>query len=78
MGQTCMSSEGDRADIAAAFREVRAVSGDILLFHSSLKCIGRVRGRASTVSYGTPPGGTVALPTLWYNGKLKNKRRAEK
>ena len=69
----CTSSEVGRADIAAAFREVGAVSGDILIFHSSLKSMGHVQGGAPTVIDGAldsvSPGGTVAIPTLWYNGK---------
>lgn len=68
-----MSSKVGRQDIAAAFRGAGAQPGDLLLFHSSLKSMGHVDEGAQAVIDGAldavAPGGTVAVPTLWYNGK---------
>lgn len=76
-----MSSEVSRPDIAAAFRELGAQPGDILLFHSSLKSMGHVDGGPQTVIDGAldavAPGGTVAVPTLWYNGKPLERREED-
>ena len=76
-----MGSEVSRQDIAAAFRGAGAQPGDLLLFHSSLKSMGHVDGGAQTVIDGAldsvAPGGTVAVPTLWYNGKPLERRKED-
>lgn len=59
--------------VCAAFRAVGAEPGDTVIFHASFKSMGHVSGGASTVFDGvlaaTSPGGTVAMPSLWYSGK---------
>ena len=76
-----MSTEVSRQDIAAAFRGAGAQPGDLLLFHSSLKSMGHGDGGAQTVIDGAldavAPGGTVAVPTLWYNGKPLERRKED-
>ena len=66
-------------DIAAAFRYVGAVPGDLVLYHGSMKSIGYVEGGPQTVADGVlesvSPGGTIAIPTLWYTGKLPGRSR---
>ena len=68
-------------DIAAAFRHVGAVSGDLVLYHGSMKSMGLVEGGPQTVANGilesVSPGGTIAIPTLWYTGKLPGRSREE-
>ena len=71
--------EGDPAvkvgmrDVAEGFLAVGAVPNDIVLFHGSLSSMGTVEDGPATVIDGTleavGPNGTVAMPTLWYNGK---------
>lgn len=55
-------------DIAAALHGVGVVSGDTVMFHSSLSSMGNVVGGAPTVIEGfleaVGPSGTVAVPTL--------------
>ena len=62
----------DREIVCRAFREAGAVAGDTVLFHGSLSSMGTVVAGPVTVFDGildaTGPGGTVAMPTLWYNG----------
>ncbi len=61
-----------RADVSAAFKRVGAVPGDIVMFHGSLSSMGTVDGGVTTVYDGildaTSPNGTVAMPSLWYDG----------
>ncbi len=61
-----------RKDVEQAFRKAGCVKSDTVMFHSSLKSMGHVDGGASTVFDGildaAGPGGTVAVPSLWYNG----------
>ena len=68
-------------DIAAAFRRVGAIPGDLLLFHGSMKSMGHVDGGPRTVVEGVldsvSPGGTIAIPTLWYTGNLPDRSREE-
>jgi aminoglycoside 3-N-acetyltransferase len=58
-----------RSDVTAAVLGVGVVSGDTVMFHSSLSSMGTVVGGADTVIDGfldaVGPGGTVAVPTLW-------------
>ena len=68
-------------DIAAAFRQVGAVPGDLVLYHGSMKSIGFVEGGPQAVADGVlesvSPGGTIAIPTLWYTGRLPGRSREE-
>ena len=61
-----------RADVEKAFIEAGCVKADTVMFHSSLKSMGTVEGGASAVYNGildaTGPDGTVAAPSLWFNG----------
>ena len=61
-----------RADVAAAFKRIGAVSGDVVMFHGSLSSMGTVDGGVTTIYDGildaTSPNGTVAMPSLWYDG----------
>ncbi len=63
----------DQEMVCQAFREAGAVVGDTVLFHGSLSSMGTVVPGPVAVFDGildaTGPGGTVAMPTLWYNGK---------
>ena len=69
----------DSAMVRAAFAAVGAVPGDTVVFHGSLKSMGWVEGGVAAVIDGAllaaAPGGTVAVPTLWYDGTPA--RRAE-
>lgn len=60
-------------DVCAAFRNIGAVEGDIVIFHSSLKSMGHVDGGALTVINGildaVGSSGTAAAATLWWDGK---------
>lgn len=60
------------ADVAAGVREVGVQPGDVVMFHSSLSSMGTVVGGPNTVIEGflqaVGPEGTVAVPTLWWNG----------
>lgn len=59
-------------DVAAGVRAIGAQPGDIVMFHSSLKSMGHVVGGPDAVIEGflkaIGPEGTVAVPTLWWNG----------
>ena len=67
------------AMVRAAFVSVGAAPGDTIVYHGSLKSMGWVEAGPTTVIDGallaTAPGGTVAVPTLWYDGTPL--RRAE-
>lgn len=73
------SESGDKttevtvADVAAGVRSLGVAPGDIVMFHSSLKSMGHVEGGPNAVIDGfleaVGPEGTVAVPTLWWNGK---------
>lgn len=69
----------DSAAVRAAFAAVGAVPGDTVVFHGSLKSMGWVEGGVAAVLDGVllaaAPGGTVAVPTLWYDDTPA--RRAE-
>lgn len=60
------------ADVAAGVRSLGVGPGDIVMFHSSLKSMGHVVGGPNAVIDGfleaVGPEGTVAVPTLWWNG----------
>lgn len=60
-------------DVCAAFKNIGTVEGDTVIFHSSLKSMGHVDGGPLTVINGVldaaGTGGTVAAPTLWWDGK---------
>lgn len=60
------------ADVTAGVRSVGVGSGDVVMFHSSLKSMGHVVGGPNAVIDGflaaVGPEGTVAVPTLWWNG----------
>ncbi len=62
----------NREMVCRAFCEAGAVAGDTVLFHGSLSSMGTVIPGPVTVFDGildaTGPGGTVAMPTLWYKG----------
>ncbi|MEN6303140.1 MAG: AAC(3) family N-acetyltransferase [Armatimonadia bacterium] len=59
-------------DVAAGVRSVGIGPGDLVMFHSSLSSMGNVVGGPNTVIEGflkaVAPDGTVAVPTLWWNG----------
>jgi aminoglycoside 3-N-acetyltransferase len=59
-------------DVAAGVRSIGIGPGDLVMFHSSLSSMGRVMGGPNTVIEGflqaVAPDGTVAVPTLWWNG----------
>lgn len=67
------SIEVTAEDVAAGVRSVGARPGDVVMFHSSLSSMGAVVGGPDTVIEGflqaVAPDGTVAVPTLWWNGK---------
>ena len=60
------------ADVADGVRSLGVGPGDVVMFHSSLKSMGRVSGGPNAVIDGfleaVGPEGTVAVPTLWWNG----------
>ncbi|NMA20204.1 MAG: AAC(3) family N-acetyltransferase [Lentisphaerae bacterium] len=62
----------DEAMVCEAFHRAGVVSGDTVLFHGSLSSMGWVQGGPTCIFNGilmaTAPGGTVAMPTLWYDG----------
>lgn len=76
--QAMMPEQGDKSvrvtvdDVARGVRSVGVGEGDIVMFHSSLSSMGHVVGGPNTVIEGflqaVGPGGTVAVPTLWWNG----------
>lgn len=57
-------------DVSRAFRAVGAQAGDVVIYHGSLSSMGTVVGGPTTVIDGAlqavAPGGTVAMPTLWF------------
>jgi len=59
-------------DVAVGVRSVGVGPGDLVMFHSSLSSMGHVIGGPNTVIEGflqaVGPEGTVAVPTLWWNG----------
>lgn len=59
-------------DVAAGVRSVGIGPGDLVMFHSSLSALGHVVGGPNAVIDGflqaVAPDGTVAVPTLWWNG----------
>ncbi len=59
-------------DVAAGVRSVGVEPGDLVMFHSSLSSMGHVQGGPNAVIEGflraVGPEGTVAAPTLWWNG----------
>ena len=59
--------------VSEGFRAVGAIPGDTVFFHGSLSSMGAVKDGPITVINGAlaavGPAGTVAMPTLWYNGK---------
>ena len=61
-----------REDIKNAFIAAGCKDADTVMFHSSLKSMGYVDGGAETVYNAildaVGPAGTVAVPSLWYNG----------
>ena len=63
-------------DIAQAFKNAGAKDGDSVIFHSSLKSMGHVKGGATAVIDGVLKAvgekGTVIVPTLWWSGKGKS------
>ena len=65
-------------DVAAGFRAAGAEPGDVVIYHGSLSSMGRVEGGPATVIEGAlmavGPGGTAAMPTLWYNGSKAGKK----
>ncbi|OGV74381.1 MAG: hypothetical protein A3K19_27220 [Lentisphaerae bacterium RIFOXYB12_FULL_65_16] len=60
-------------EVADGFRAVGAMPGDTVIYHGSLSSMGQVEGGPTAVIDGAlaavDPGGTVAMPTLWFNGK---------
>jgi len=58
------------------FRAVGAGPGDTLFYHGSLSSMGWVDGGAAAVLEGAlaavAPGGTAAMPTLWYHESSQN------
>lgn len=73
-----MPEQGDKNvhvtvdDVARGVSSVGVGRGDIVMFHSSLSSMGHVVGGPNTVIEGflqaVGPEGTVAVPTLWWNG----------
>lgn len=59
-------------DITKAFIAAGCEKDDTVMFHSSLKSLGYVEGGAAAVYNAVldavGPKGTVAVPSLWYNG----------
>ncbi len=71
----------EREDVRRAFAEAGAVPGDTVLLHGSLSSMGFVEGGPTTVLDGCldaqEPGGTLAVPTLWFHGKPPLQREAD-
>ena len=65
-------SEIFQKDVCNAFKNIGAKDGDIVVFHSSLKSMGHVNGGPLAVINGAldavGSNGTVAIPTLWWDG----------
>lgn len=59
-------------DVTAGVRAAGVAAGDVVMFHSSLSSMGYVVGGADAVIDGflaaVSPGGTVAVPSLWWTG----------
>lgn len=57
-------------DVCRGFKAVGACPGDVLIYHGSLSSMGTVVGGPVTIIDGAllavAPGGTVAMPTLWF------------
>ena len=70
-----------RKDVAAAFRAAGCIDADTVIFHSSLKSMGYVEGGAVAVYNGILDAvginGTVAVPSLWYNGKPQERKKED-
>ena len=64
-----------KQDITEAFKRVGAVHGDTIVYHGSMKSIGYVEGGPAALIDGIldagAPGGTAAIGTLWFNGKIE-------
>lgn len=64
--------------VCEAFRRVGAVAGDTVIFHGSLSSMGWVQGGPGCVFDGIlaaiSPGGTVGMPTLWYDGSPERQK----
>ena len=64
-------------DITEAYKRAGAVPGDTIVYHGSMKSIGYVEGGADALIDGilnsAAPGGTAAIGTLWYNGKVEER-----
>lgn len=62
----------DEDVVRESFCRSGVVPGDTVILHGSLSSMGWVKGGPRTVFDGilaaASPGGTVAMPTLWYNG----------
>ncbi len=58
-------------DVCEGFRRAGAVSGDLLLYHGSMRSMGHLVDGTATFIAGAlaavGPTGTVAAPTLWYH-----------
>jgi len=58
--------------VCDGFRRAGATSGDTVLYHGSMRSMGRLADGAATFIEGAlaavGPDGTVAAPTLWYHG----------
>ncbi|MBR2358239.1 MAG: AAC(3) family N-acetyltransferase [Lentisphaeria bacterium] len=65
-------TEVTQKDVCNAFKNIGAVPGDVVIFHSSLKSMGHVAGGAEAVINGILDAvgstGTVAAATLWWDG----------
>lgn len=66
-----------KQDIKAAFIAAGCVESDVVMFHSSLKSMGHVEGGAAAVYEAVIEAvgkdGTVAVPSLWYNGNREER-----
>lgn len=62
----------NQQDVTKAFKELLTVPADCICFHGSMKSMGWVEGAFQAVFDGileaASPGGTIAIPTLWYDG----------
>jgi aminoglycoside N3'-acetyltransferase len=58
-------------DVCDGFRRVGAAPGDVLLYHGSMKSMGRLADGPATFIEGAlaaiAPTGTLAAPTLWFH-----------
>jgi len=64
-------------EVSEGFRNAGAIPGDTVFFHGSLNSMGTVKDGPISVINGAlaavEPAGTVAMPSLWYNGKEPRK-----